>query len=163
MPHRLLIVLSLFIGAFSSCAFAISSGERPPNFLLLDSQEKKVSLENFKGKILYIDFWASWCPSCRRSLPWMNDIQNKYGREKLEIIAINLDEDKEDAVRLLKDINSQITVLFDPEGDTARIYNVKAMPTSLLIDSEGKVVSVFQGFKEETEEQIEQELERLLK
>ncbi len=163
MLTRTLIASIVLIFLMVAPAFSLTSGERSPQFSLLDMNHKKVSLEQFKGRAVYVDFWASWCPSCRRSLPWMSEVQEKYGREKLEVVAINLDEDQEDAVRLLSNFNPSITVLFDPQGDAARIYKVNAMPTSLLIDAQGSIVSVFEGFSEDTEARIEQELERLLK
>lgn len=107
-----------------------------------------VDLEKLKGRVLYVDFWASWCGPCKQSFPWMNEMHAKYAAKGLEIIAINVDAKAADAERFLATTPAKFTVAFDARGLTPKQFDVKAMPTSYLVDSVGKVTLVHAGFRD---------------
>ena len=98
-----------------------------------------LDLGTYKGKVVYLDFWASWCNPCRLSFPWMNEIQEMAGRKGLVIIAVNVDRDRELADDFLLTSPAQFKVVYDPEGKIASTYDFKDMPTSVLIGRDGKV------------------------
>ncbi len=105
-----------------------------------------LDLSAYKGKVVYLDFWASWCNPCRLSFPWMNAIQETAGRKGLVIIAVNVDRDRELADDFLQTTPAQFKVLYDPQGKIASQYDFKDMPTSVLIGRDGKVRFVHAGF-----------------
>jgi len=133
-----------------------------PNFKL-DGQQNTVELSKYRGKIVYVDFWASWCLPCRKSFTWMNKMQNLYGNEGFKVIAINLDESRAKADKFLQQVPANFDVAFDPQGNTAEAYRVKAMPSSYLIDKNGKLVHANLGFRGNDEETLEVKIRNLIK
>lgn len=128
----------------------------------LPSAGGNISLTNYAGKVVLLDFWASWCGPCRQSFPWMNDIQEKYQKQGLEIIAINLDQEPELAAAFLQDIPARFTVAYDTSGKSAENYGVMGMPSAYLIDREGKIHSQHIGFHQNNRDAYEKELSTLL-
>lgn len=104
------------------------------------------SLAAYKGKVVYLDFWASWCTPCKLSFPWMNDLQRQYAQKGLVVVAVNVDHDRAAAGAFLHDTPASFPVIYDPEGKIAEHFDVKDMPTSVLIGRDGAVHYVHQGF-----------------
>ena len=104
-------------------------------------------LGEITGKVVWVDFWASWGAPCRRSFPWMNKMQEKYASQGLQIIAVNLDSDKAEADKFLHETPARFPLKFDPAGDLARQFDVQAMPSSYLLDASGNVLQTHFGFK----------------
>jgi thiol-disulfide isomerase/thioredoxin len=99
------------------------------------------------GKVVWVDFWASWCVPCRRSFPWMNVMQRKYGPEGLQIIAVNLDKDRALADGFLAEVPAEFSLRFDPAGHLAKEFAVQAMPSSYLLAADGTVLASHYGFR----------------
>lgn len=112
-------------------------------------------LQEFHGKVVVLDFWASWCVPCRRSFPWMNSMQEKYGDEGLVIIGVNLDAADADAQAFLKETPADFRIISDPQGTLAREHDVIAMPTSYIFDRNGNLVTRHLGFKVKRQEEYE--------
>lgn len=108
-----------------------------------------VALFDGKARATYIDFWASWCGPCRQSFPWMNRMQSKFGPKGLRVVAVNLDSQPADAQRFLAQWPAQFTLAFDPAAETARRFGIKAMPSSVLLGADGKVVATHAGFRDD--------------
>ena len=104
-------------------------------------------LSDYKGKLVYLDFWASWCIPCRKSFPWMNKIHEKFQKQGLEVIAVNLDKDSQLVSQFLKKYPALFKIAYDSSGNTAEQFHVKGMPTSFLISRDGKLLSVHMGFR----------------
>ena len=164
--RAVLRLTTLLFGFFCSIGttkvFAIETGEMAINFSLTSNSGQIASLDKYNGKVVYLDFWASWCPSCRRSLSWLNDLQKKYGKRGLEIVAVNLDSDSEAALKTIRELQLDLPILFDPQGSTAESYQVKSMPSSYLLGPNGKVMAVYEGFKESKQQEVEQQIVELL-
>ena len=122
-----------------------------------------LNLDNYKGKVVYIDFWASWCGPCRESFPWMKKMQQQYGKDGLVIIAINVDQDKKLADKFLSEFKPEFNVLFDKDGKLAEDFKVSSMPSSYVLDREGKPRFKHKGFHADKQSQYETELNSLLK
>ncbi len=114
--------------------------------LALPARAAALDLSAYKGKVVYLDFWASWCNPCRQSFPWMNEIQQEMAAKGLVIIAVNVDHDKELADGFLAANPAAFKVLYDPDGKIAGAYDFKDMPTSVLIGRDGRVRYVHNGF-----------------
>ena len=105
------------------------------------------SLSPGAGKVVLVDFWASWCEPCRHSFPWMNDMQKKYAHDGLVIVAVNVDNDRAAARRFLDENPTELEIRYDDDRSLARRFEVVAMPSSFLLDEHGEVVERHLGFK----------------
>lgn len=114
-----------------------------------------LDLENYSGKVVMLDFWASWCVPCRRSFPWMNQMQEKYGQDGLVIVAVNVDREVENAAAFLQEYPANFEIIYDPDAELAKEYEVEVMPSSFIIDREGKIVDRHLGFKVKKQEEYE--------
>ena len=164
MKTRLLSKLILMILMILPFAVsAISVGDSVPSFKArtIDGS-KSVALEDYRGKVVLIDFWASWCPPCLKSLPKYNDLRREIGTENFEIVAINVDENTEDAKKFLQKHPVTYPVAKDPKGILPGVFGVKAMPTSYLVDRNGVVKYVHAAFKDGDIEKIKHEIEKLI-
>jgi thiol-disulfide isomerase/thioredoxin len=120
-----------------------------------------IDLAAYHGKVVYLDFWASWCVPCRESFPWMQDMQRRYGPQGFVVVSINVDEQRADAERFLLRYGGAITVEFDPAGTLAQQYGVKGMPSSFLLDRAGAVRFRHTGFRAKDRDPIEAEIRQL--
>ncbi|MDR9436758.1 MAG: TlpA disulfide reductase family protein [Thiohalophilus sp.] len=125
-----------------------------PDFTLSGPQGG-VELQKYRGRVVYLDFWASWCTPCRKSFPWMNTLQQRYADDGLVVLAINLDQDTAAARRFLDKYPASFTVAFDPDGSVAERYDLKGMPSSYLIDRQGKLVMSHVGFRTSDADRLE--------
>lgn len=141
-----------------SCFAGNLAGNDAPAFSVMAQDKGQISLNQFKGKVVYLDFWASWCGPCRKSFPWMNAMQSKFSAQGLQVVGINLDEKTEDGVRFLKETPAQFSVAFDPKGVTPVLYGVKGMPTSFLIGRDGKVIFEHNGFNDADRAELEKKI-----
>ena len=129
-------------------ALAVVAGDVAPDFSLpVLAGESTRSLSDSHGKVRYLDFWASWCPPCRVSVPEIVALQEELGGSRFEVIAINLDERMGDAMRFLRRFPVNYENLSDPRGKTAEVYSLLGMPSSFVIDPVGRVTLVHVGFK----------------
>jgi thiol-disulfide isomerase/thioredoxin len=135
--------------------------QQAPDFTL-QGETVDITLNAFKGKVVLLDFWASWCAPCRASFPWMNEMQNRYRSQGLVVIAINLDKDRALADHFLSKTPAEFTLAFDPKGEVASRYGLKGMPSSFLIDKQGQIVKSHIGFFHSEEEKRELEIKKVL-
>ena len=157
----LLSLLILFV--LEGAAFAIEVGDMPSDFALQSNSGTTVALSQYKGKVVIVDFWASWCGSCAQSIPWLTNLQRRLGKDKLMVIAVNLDEDPRAADEFLKNAKSDLLVAYDPKGSSPEAFNIRAMPTSYLLDRNGKVVLIHEGFAADDREMLETEIEKIVR
>lgn len=134
----------------------------PLNFEL-PTDKGKISLQQFSGLVVYVDFWASWCAPCQKSFPFMNELHTKYSEKGLRIIAINVDKDRADVTIFLRKNPAQFLIAFDAAGQTPKQYQVKGMPSSYLIGRDGRLITIHQGFKSADRETIERSIQEALK
>jgi len=137
----LIVLLCLSLGARAEPMAA--------NFTLPNlSRDMTHSLSDYRGQVVYLDFWASWCGPCRQSLPALDRLQKELGEDMFRVLAINLDADPEDGRRFLESYPVGYTVLTDPAGSSARQYELVGLPSSVLVDQRGVIIGSFQGFHE---------------
>jgi thiol-disulfide isomerase/thioredoxin len=169
MPMKTLrALLCLLPLALPAAAQAVESGEAAPDFALPPLRTadgaNEIRLADFRGKVVYVDFWASWCPPCLVSIPLLNELRDEYVNtgKPFEVLAVNVDSDPEDGIEFLLDEPVNYVVVSDPAGTTPALYKVPGMPTSYLVDAQGQVRLVHEGFKRSDIELIKAEVDKLL-
>ena len=115
-----------------------------------------------EGKVVWVDFWASWCAPCRRSFPWMNAMHRKYAAQGLQIIGVNVDKERQLADEFLEETPAEFALRFDPTGKLAKEFEVQAMPSSFLLDAAGNILARHFGFKLADAEEYERAIESVL-
>ncbi len=119
------------------------------------------ALMPYSGKVLYVDFWASWCVPCAQSFPWLNGVKARYG-DRLQVVAVNVDENHGDAEGFLAKHAANFKIVYDPSGDIADRYRVAGMPSAVIIDRDGHVLHQHVGFREADTGTYESAIERAL-
>ena len=141
------VILAMHL-LLAETALGVAEGDFAPDFVLpVLGGESTRSLSASHGRVRYIDFWASWCPPCRVSVPEIVALQEELGGSRFEVIAINVDERIDDALNFLERYPVNYDVLSDPRGDTASAYALRGMPTSFVVDPQGRVTLVHVGFR----------------
>jgi thiol-disulfide isomerase/thioredoxin len=142
------------VASLATPAMAISEGQMAPE-ISLPGKSGTVQLSALRGKLVYVDFWASWCGPCKESFPWLNEMQSKYGAAGLQVIGVNVDANRADAEKFLGDVPAKFTIAYDSKGETPNAFGVKGMPSSYLVAPDGKVVLVHAGFNEHDKAELE--------
>jgi thiol-disulfide isomerase/thioredoxin len=117
-----------------------------------------IDLERYRGRVVVLDFWASWCAPCRQSFPWLNEMQAKYGPQGLVVIGINVDRERTEADKFLRAVPAKFELAFDPTGALAARYDIPGMPSSFVIDRTGRVVAKHIGFRASERDEREAEI-----
>jgi len=124
---------------------AVGKGDPAPAIQLKDQSGKPFTLAAFKGQVVVVDFWASWCGPCRKSLPELDDLQTRFAAQGVKVVGISLDADASSMTAFLEKVPVRFTQLHDPAGQTGEAFSVVAMPTTFLIDREGHIAGRFEG------------------
>ncbi len=158
---RLLLGLLL---SFPLLGSAAETGDTAPDIdlPLLSPASGQADLASLRGKIVYVDFWASWCGPCRLSFPQLEALRQELGPRGFEVLAVGVDEDRDDALAFLEEEPVSYPVVWDPSGDTPKRYAILGMPTGYLIDREGSIRLVHQGFRRGDGERLRAEILHLL-
>jgi thiol-disulfide isomerase/thioredoxin len=134
-----------------------------PSLVLPDIHSGEArTLTEHKGKVVYVDFWGSWCHPCRRSLPFLNDLRNDLPRADFEVLAVNLDESRHLALQFLERYRVDYPVLADPARSTLDAYGVEVVPSAYLVDRSGRVRHTYRGFRPEERDDIVRRVSVLL-
>jgi thiol-disulfide isomerase/thioredoxin len=160
--RRALTIFALAAACATGAARAVAPGDAAPALSLPDTGGTTVALDKLKGRVVYVDFWASWCGPCKRSFPWMNEMHRKYGDQGLTVVAVNVDRKREDAAKFLAATPGAFTIVYDPAGGTPAAWQVKGMPTSYLVDRAGRIVAVDSGFRDDTKDDLEARIKAAL-
>jgi len=144
------ITLLILIGLLTTQVSAIAADGKP------------VDLSPYKGKIVMLDFWASWCTPCRKSFPWLNQMEEKKSAKGLLIIGVNVDENNADAQHFLEQNKAIFKIIYDPKGEHASFYNIPGMPTSLIFGRDGKLIHQHSGFKTKNTAEYERLIDNAL-
>lgn len=131
------------------------------DFTLKNTEGKKVSLKDYRGKTVMLNFWATWCPPCRSEMPSMEKLSKIMDKKSFEILAVNIQEKKHVVVNFLEKNNYTFPVVLDVNAEAATIYQVRSIPTTYIIDKEGYITAAFAGAKEWDETKVVTLLKKL--
>lgn len=137
--------------------------EAPNCILNTFGTAEQVTIEQWQGKVIYVDFWASWCPPCVKSFPFLNNLHRRFGDQGLQILGINLDEKLSDAQKFLAKFPTRFDIVTDPDQQCARSFDVQAMPSSFLVDRNGMIRYVHLGFRSGDVEELRAQVQKILK
>jgi thiol-disulfide isomerase/thioredoxin len=143
------LLLSLAVACLSLTAAA---ADRPSG----------LDLARYRGKVVLLDFWASWCEPCRHSFPWLNEMHARYAGRGLVVIGVNVDRERGEADRFLRDVPATFQIVYDPDGTLAARYDLPGMPVSYVIGPQGEVVARHIGFRSSLRAEREAEVQKLL-
>ena len=155
-----LAVAALVVLAPKWTAGAVST--HTPNVVLQQADGTPVPLAAYEGKVLLVDFWASWCVPCKTSFPALDAIYREYQPRGLEVLAVNLDEERRSADAFLSVHPHRMSVLFDPRGTAPVAFGVKGMPSSFVIDRTGTIRFTHMGYSGDVDVRYRQEITQLL-
>lgn len=157
-------LLFLLTGASAPDPWAINGlvGGKAPLFTLNDVDGNQVSITDFRGKVILLNFWATWCPPCRDELPVFNKLRSDYKGKKFEVVAVSTDRSLPAIKRFLKKVPLDFIILHDKDIKTARSYKVFSLPTTFLIDRSGRVVEMFLGEMNWTSPELREKIDELL-
>jgi thiol-disulfide isomerase/thioredoxin len=148
--------------AFASAASALTLGDAPPAIDVPDRAGNKVDLNELKGKVVVIDFWASWCGPCRQEMPILEALHKKYAKQGLVLIGINIDSNSKKMDNFLKGTPASFRIVHDRKLAVAAKYEPGTMPSSYFVGRDGKIRYVHEGFRKKDAAELEERIKQLL-
>ncbi len=134
-----------------------------PDFTLKSESGENLRLSDLRGEVVMINFWASWCGPCRQEMPLLNELYTQYKPLGFTILGVNVEENSQKAKDLLKNIPVTFPVLFDNESKVSKLYDVVAMPSTVLVDRDGNMRYIHHGYKPGFEEQYQDQIRALIR
>lgn len=134
-----------------------------PDFTLKNNAGENVRLSEQRGKVVMLNFWASWCGPCRKEMPLLDDMYKRFNKAGFELYGVNVEQNSGDAEKLLKELNTGFPILWDGDSKVSKLYQVNAMPTTIMIDKDGKIRYVNRGYKAGDEEKYREQIRELIR
>jgi peroxiredoxin len=160
VPLHLVLVL-LLLGAMP--VRALDVGDKAADFEApVLGGERTLNLKQHRGKVVYLDFWASWCDPCQTALPLIEKLRGEFPKEKFQVLAVNVDKDTKAARKFLQRTPVGYPSVSDPRGKLPRLFGLETMPTSYLIDRNGVIRYVHKGFREEDIPELRAQIAKLV-
>lgn len=157
-----LSIASLSLTLLLTCA-ALVQAAPAPDFTLKNESGDNIRLAEQRGKVVMLNFWASWCGPCRQEMPLLDEMHKRYGKAGFVLYGVNVEQDTTAAKKLLKDLGVSLPVLYDPDSKVSKLYNVAAMPTTVMIDKSGEVRYVNRGYKAGDENKYRDQIRELIR
>lgn len=153
--------LSMVAGA--GVASSGLKGQAAPDFVLKSSSGDNLRLSEYRGEVVMINFWATWCGPCRQEMPLLDELYSRYQRVGFSLLGVNIDDDSRRALQMVTELGVTFPVLFDERKEVSKLYDVEAMPVTVLVDRQGTIRHVHHGYKPGYEEQYLSEIRALLR
>ena len=161
--RKMLAGLAMALFAATSLASSGLAGAPAPDFALKSSTGENMRLSEYRGDVVMINFWATWCGPCRQEMPLLDELYSRYERVGFNLLGVNIDDDSSRAMDMVRELGVSFPVLFDNRKEVSRMYDVDAMPVTVLVDREGNVRFVHQGYKPGYEEKYLDQVRALLR
>ena len=153
----------LIAGAGWSQYAPAADGQEAPDFVLKSAGGSNIRLSEYRGEVVVLTFWASWCGDCRSQLETLAEMQDDYGTAGLALLTVNLDREYRTVRKVAGDMQARFPVLHDAGGEVGRLYAADSLPTTVLIDRDGFVRHVFEGWRRGDEQRHIEAAQRLLR
>lgn len=160
---KLALGLVFSILAATSLASSGMEGQVAPDFALKSTTGENLRLSEYRGDVVMINFWATWCGPCRQEMPLLDELYGRYHRVGFNLLGVNIDDDITRALRMVEELDLHFPVVFDTRKEVSRLYNVEAMPATILVDREGKIRHVHHGYKPGYEDKYLDQIRALLR
>ena len=160
---KLALGLVFSILAATSLASSGMEGQVAPDFALKSTTGENLRLSEYRGNVVMINFWATWCGPCRQEMPLLDELYRRYHRVGFNLLGVNIDDDTTRALRMVEELDLHFPVVFDTRKEVSRLYNVEAMPATILVDREGKIRHVHHGYKPGYEDKYLDQIRALLR
>ena len=159
------LTLGLLVTVVAATSLASSGleGRAAPDFALKSSTGENLRLSEYRGDVVMINFWATWCGPCRQEMPLLDELYGRYQRVGFSLLGVNIDDDSRRAMAMVNELGVSFPVLFDEHKEVSKLYQVEAMPVTLLLDREGTVRYVHHGYKPGYEQKYLDEIRSLLR
>jgi peroxiredoxin len=159
------LTLGLLVTVLAATSLASSDleGQVAPDFALKSSTGENLRLSEYRGNVVMINFWATWCGPCRQEMPLLDELYTRYERVGFSLLGVNIDEDSRRAMQMIEDLGVSFPVLFDARKEVSKLYEVEAMPVTVLVDREGNVRYVHHGYKPGYEDKYLDQVRSLLR
>ena len=159
------LALGLAVTVFAATSLASSGleGQSAPDFALKSSTGENLRLSEYRGDVVMINFWATWCGPCRQEMPLLDELYSRYQRVGFNLLGVNIDDDSRRAMQMIEELGVNFPVLFDARKEVSKLYDVEAMPVTVLVDREGNVRYVHHGYKPGYEEKYLDQVRSLLR
>lgn len=159
------LALGLALTAVAATSLALSGleGQPAPDFALRSSTGENLRLSEYRGDVVMINFWATWCGPCRQEMPLLDELYQRYERVGFNLLGVNIDDDSRRAMQMIDELGVAFPVLFDSEKQVSELYDVEAMPVTVIVDREGNVRHVHHGYKPGYEEKYLDQIRSLLR
>jgi thiol-disulfide isomerase/thioredoxin len=144
-------------------AMASALSGSAPDFTLKSDSGQNLRLSEHRGQVVMINFWASWCGPCRQEMPILDELQQRYSKAGFTVLGVNVEQDNGQAMQLLQGMNLSFPILFDPQSVVSKLYDVNAMPSTVMIDRDGNMRYLHRGYKPGYEEQYRQQIKELIR
>ena len=158
-----IIALVFSVFAASSLASGAMEGQQAPDFALKNSDGENIRLSEFRGDVVMINFWATWCGPCRQEMPLLDELYQRYQRVGFNLLGVNIDDDSRRAMEMIEELGVDFPVLFDDRKDVSRLYEVEAMPVTVILDRQGTVRFIHHGYKPGYENKYLDQIRSLLR
>ncbi len=162
------MIVALFVCALAATSLAKSSKHQElkgpaKNFTLKSNKGKNLQLSDLRGRVVMLNFWASWCGPCRQEMPLLEKLSQRYEPAGFTLLGINVDADKKAADRILKEIPVSFDILYDPTSKVSEMYKVDVMPTTILVDCDGNMNYLHRGYVPGDEKEYRKRVKKLLR
>jgi thiol-disulfide isomerase/thioredoxin len=144
-------------------AFALTTSAPAPQFSLAARGGKTVNLAQYKGQVVMINFWATWCGPCRQEMPLLESIYKKYHKMGFTLLGVNVEPDAKPAEDYLKAIPVSFPILFDTKSEVSKMYEVSGMPSTIIVDRKGNVRVIHHGYKPGDENEYQDSIRKLVR
>jgi peroxiredoxin len=161
--HGLLVAGAVVIAVFTAPAGAVSNARMAPDFTLRSAAGDNLRLKEQRGQVVMLNFWATWCGPCREEMPHLNRLFEKYHAAGFMLFGVNVDNDARNARGMASRLGLQFPVLLDTDKKVSRLYDLETMPSTMLIDRDGRLRFVRLGYKSGYEADYEKQIRELLK
>ncbi len=159
------LALGLVVTVFAATSLASSGleGQTAPDFALKSSTGENLRLSEYRGDVVMINFWATWCGPCRQEMPLLDELYTRYERVGFNLLGVNIDDDSRRAMQMIDELGVNFPVLFDAHKEVSKLYEVDAMPVTVLVDREGNIRHVHHGYKPGYEDKYLDQIRSLLR